>query len=257
MGMFFADDSYDESRRMEGFQRYKQLLSFYAGRWVKVNLLTTLGALPLVLGVTFSVLSSSVLVLIPASLAGGAVFGPFLAALYDSLFRGLRDAPGSWWDHYRRSWKQNGRASLLPGALVGLLTGMYVFMMYMLWSAPSFPSWGTLLACLFSAALFIALNLLYWPQLVLFQQSNKDRLYNAVLFTLKYFWRVLGAALLQVGYLLLYVLFAPWTLALVPFVGLWFILLVCELILYRPLDAAFQIEKQFVQIEGDPWRETT
>ena len=40
MGMFFADDSYDESRRMEGFRRYKQLLSFYAGRWVKVNLLT-------------------------------------------------------------------------------------------------------------------------------------------------------------------------------------------------------------------------
>lgn len=115
MGMFFADDSYDESRRMEGFQRYKQLLSFYAGRWVKVNLLATLGALPL----------------------------------------------------------------------------------------------------------------------------------------------VLGAALLQVGYILLYVLFAPWTLALVPFVGLWFILLVCELMLYRPLDEAFQIEKQFVQIEGDPWRETT
>lgn len=257
MGMFFADDSYDESRRMEGFQRYKQLLSFYAGRWVKVNLLTTLGALPLVLGVTFSVLSSSVLVLIPASLAGGAIFGPFLAALYDSIFRGLRDAPGSWWDHYRRSWKQNGRASLLPGALVGLLTGMYVFMMYMLWSAPAFPSWGTLLACLFSAVFFAALNLLYWPQLVLFQQSNKDRLYNAILFTLKYFWRVLGAALLLVGYLLLYVLFAPWTLALVPFVGLWFILLVCELMLYRPLDEAFQIEKQFVQIEGDPWRETT
>lgn len=257
MGMFFADDSYDESRRMEGFQRYKQLLSFYAGRWVKVNLLTTLGALPLVLGVTFSVLSSSVLVLIPASLAGGAIFGPFLAALYDSIFRGLRDAPGSWWDHYRRSWKQNGRASLLPGALVSLLTGMYVFMMYMLWSAPAFPSWGTLLACLFSAVFFAALNLLYWPQLVLFQQSNRDRLYNAVLFTLKYFWRVLGAALLQVGYILLYVLFAPWTLALVPFVGLWFILLVCELMLYRPLDEAFQIEKQFVQIEGDPWRETT
>ena len=43
MGMFFADDRYDESRRMEGFGRYKQLLSFYAGRWVKVNLLTVLG----------------------------------------------------------------------------------------------------------------------------------------------------------------------------------------------------------------------
>lgn len=257
MGMFFADDSYDESRRMEGFQRYKQLLSFYAERWVKVNLLTTLGALPLVLGITVSILSSSVLVLIPASLAGGAVFGPFLAALYDSIFRGLRDAPGSWWDHYRRSWKQNGRASLLPGALTGLLGGMYVFMLYILWSAPAFPGWTTLLACLFSAILFFALNLLYWPQLVLFQQSNKNRLYNAVLFTMKYFWRVMGAALLQAAYWLIYLLFAPWTLALVPFVGLWFILLVCELILYRRLDDAFQIEQQFIQIEGDPWRETT
>ena len=257
MGMFFADDSYDESRRMVGFQRYKQLLSFYAGRWVKVNLLTTLGALPLVLGITFAVLTSSVLVLIPASLAGGAIFGPFLAALYDSIFRGLRDAPGSWREHCRRSWKQNARASLLPGALVGLLCGMYAFMLYTMWSAPTFPGWSTLLVCLFSAVLFFALNLLYWPQLVLFQQSNKNRLYNAVLFTMKYFWRVMGAGLLQAVYFLVYLLFAPWTLALVPFVGLWFILLVCELILYRQLDDAFQIEKQFVAIEGDPWRETT
>ena len=95
MGLFFADDSYDESRRMQGFGRYKQLLSFYAGRWVKVNLLTVLGALPLAAGIAAAILTSSILVLIPASLVGGAVFGPFLAALYDSLFRGLRDAPGS------------------------------------------------------------------------------------------------------------------------------------------------------------------
>ena len=257
MGMFFADDSYDESRRMEGFRRYKQLLSFYAGRWVKVNLLTVLGALPLAAGIAFSILSSSVLVLIPASLAGGAILGPFLAALYDSIFRGLRDAPGSWREHYRRSWKQNAKASLLPGALSGLLAGMYVFMLYMLWSAPALPGWSTLLACLLSAILFFALNLLYWPQLVLFQLSNRERLYNVTLFTLKYFWRVMGAALLHAGYVLLYLLFAPWTLVLVPFLGFWFILFVCELTLYRPLDAAFQIEKQFIPIEGDPWRENS
>ena len=67
----------------------------------------------------------------------------------------------------------------------------------------------------------------------------------------------MGAALLQAAYFLLYLLFAPWTLALVPFVGLWFILLVCELLLYRQLDTVFQIEKQFIQMEGDPWRENT
>ncbi len=255
MGMFFADDSYDESRRMHGFQRYKQLLSFYAGRWVKVNLLTTLGALPLVLGITFSILTSSILVLIPACLVGGAIFGPFLAGLFDSIFRGLRDAPGNWWEHYRRSWKQNGAASLLPGALVGLLTGMYAFMIYMMWSAQALPSLGTVAVALFSALLFLVLNLLYWPQLVLFQTSGKDKLYNAVLFTMKYFWRVMGVGLLALGYILLYILFAPWTFLLAPFIGLWFILLVCEFILYGQLDSVFQIEEQFVKLEGDPWRE--
>lgn len=129
MGMFFADDSYDESRRMTGFQRYKQLLSFYAMPWIKVNLLTTAGALPLAAGIFAAIITSSVLVLIPACLLGGAVFGPFLAGLYDAVFRGLRDAPGSWWANYKRSWKQNWKSSLAPGALIGLLAGMYAFML--------------------------------------------------------------------------------------------------------------------------------
>ena len=256
MGLFFADDRYDESRRMQGFGRYKQLLSFYAGRWVKVNLLAVLVGLPLAAGIAAAILTSSVLVLIPASLAGGAVFGPFLAALYDSIFRGLRDAPGSWREHFRRSWKQNAKASLLPGALVGLLVGMYAFMLYMMWVAQTPPTLGTVAVVLFGALLFFAFNLLYWPQLVLFQQSAGARLYNAVLFTLKYFWRVMGAAALLLLWTVVFLLFAPWTLLLVPFLGLWFILFVCELALYSRLDSAFHIEAQFRALEGDPWRES-
>ena len=255
MGLFFADDSYDESRRMEGFGRYKQLLSFYAGRWVKVNLLATLGALPLAAGIALAILTSSVAVLIPAGLLGGAVFGPFLAALYDSIFRGLRDAPGSWREHWRRSWKQNAKASLLPGAVTGLFAGMYAFMIYMMWVAQALPTLGTVAAALVSAVLFLAVSLLYWPQLVLFQQSARARLYNAVLFLIKYFWRVMGAAALTLAWVLVFVLFAPWTLLPAPFVGLWFILFAAELLLYRRLDAAFAIEAQFRPIEGDPWRE--
>ena len=56
MGLFFADDRYDESRRMQGFGRYKQLLSFYAGRWVKVNLLAVLGGLPLAAGIAAAIM---------------------------------------------------------------------------------------------------------------------------------------------------------------------------------------------------------
>ena len=255
MGLFFADDSYDESRRMTGFARYKQLLSFYAGRWVKLNLLASLGALPLAAGIALAILTSSVLVLLPVSLAGGAIFGPFLAAVYDSIFRGLRDAPGSWREHWRRSWRQNAKASLLPGALDGLLAGLYAFLLYMLWVAQTPPSPGTAALLAFSALLFLALNLLYWPQLVLFRQSSGLRLYNAVLFTIRYFWRVMGAAALALAWAAVFLLFAPWTLLLAPFIGLWFILFVCELSLYRRLDAALHIEEQFRAVEGDPWRE--
>lgn len=255
MGMFFVDDSYDESRRMTGFQRYKQLLSFYAMSWVKVNLLTTAGALPLAAGVFAAIATSSVLVLIPACLLGGAIFGPFLAGLYDAVFRGLRDAPGSWWANYKRSWKQNWKSSLAPGALMGLLMGMYAFMLYIMWSAQIFPGWGTLAVYLFGAVLLLVLNLLYWPQLVLFQQSNKNRLLNIVLFTIQYFWRVVGVALLHLLYLLVYVLFAPWTLLLVPFLGLWFIVFLSEFLLYGQLDRALNIEERFFELEGDPWRE--
>lgn len=40
MGLFVRDDDYDESHRMTGFNRYKQLLSFFAGHWVKLNLIS-------------------------------------------------------------------------------------------------------------------------------------------------------------------------------------------------------------------------
>ena len=94
MGLFFADDSsYDESVRLTGFDRYRQLLSFNAGIYFKVNFLTILGALPLAAGITYSVLSSSVLLLIPFSVIGGMLFGPFYAAFYNTLYRTFRDAP--------------------------------------------------------------------------------------------------------------------------------------------------------------------
>ena len=76
MGLFFADDSsYDESVRLTGFDRYRQLLSFNAGIYFKVNFLTILGALPLAAGITYSVLSSSVLLLIPFSVIGRPAAG--------------------------------------------------------------------------------------------------------------------------------------------------------------------------------------
>lgn len=246
MGLFTPEDNgMDWSVRQTGFNRYKQLLSFCAGDWLKINLLTVAGALPLAAGIILSILTSSILVLLPCSLLGGMLFGPFLAGLYDAVLRGLRDAPGNWWTNYRRSWRQNGRDSLLPGAILGLITGAFSFMAYMLWVSGVAPTPGTVALVLFAGLLFLLLNSLYWPQLVLFRQSVPARLRNIVLFTAKYLWRVLGVSLLQLAYLLLYVLFAPWTVLLVPLLGFWYIVFLAQLLLYGPLDRELHIEERF------------
>ena len=251
----FNNSRFDLSHRRTGFDRYRQLLSFYTLRWMKVNLMTILGVIPLAVAIVISLMFSSIVILIPSSIVGGMIFGPFLAAMFDSIMRGLRDAPGEWWEHYKKSWKQNLVGSLLPGAVFGLLTGMFIFMIRVMWVAQVAPSFGTIALFLFSFMLFLIITTLYWPQLVLFKQGIGYRLRNIILFTAKHFWRVFGVALLELLYIGIYVLFAPWTLALVPFIGFWCILFLSELILYKDFNEDFKVEEQYYEIEGDPWRE--
>lgn len=244
MGLFIAEDPhYDPSIRQTGFNRYRQLLSDRFGQWWKINLLTLLGFAPLAAGIAYSVAVSSVLVLVPCSLAGGMIAGPFLAGLYDAILRGLRDDFQNWRKAYCRAWRQNWRGSLIPGALLGLAIGLYIFMFLLLfWWAETPPSGGTIAAYLSAIWLALVLCTLYWPQLVLFEQSPAVRLRNSILFCIKYFWRVLGVGLLQLAYWAIFVLFAPWTLFLLPVIGVWYILFLSMLLLYEPLNEAFHIE---------------
>lgn len=254
MGLFTPGDNSEDYRyRQTGFRRYRQLLSFYAGNWFRIGLFTVAGAIPLATGIVFSILSSSVLVLLPCSVAGGMIFGPFLAGLFDSILRGLRDDPNNWWSNYKKSWKQNWKGSLLPGALLGLFIGLYCFMAYIFWVSERGPSHGTIALYLFSGLLAILLNTLYWPQMVLFRQTLVNRLRNIILFTAKYLWKVLGATVLQMAYFAIMVLFAPWTLLLVPLLGIWYILFLSQFILYDALNQELQIEEQYTPINGSYW----
>lgn len=249
MGMFIPEDKfYDETKRQTGFNRYKQLLGRHFGDWFKLNALTILGLLPLAAGIGLAIASSSILVLIPCSLLGGMIFGPFLSGMYDSLFRAMRDDPMPMWQNYQKSWKQNFLGSLVPGALLGLMVGFFCFMGMMLFWARTAPSTGTILL-LFSALLTMVISQLYWSQLVLFQQSPVIRLRNILLFCIQNFGRVMGVGLLQLAYWGIYILFAPWTLLILPIVGIWYILFLSQFLLYDRLNNAFGIEEQFRQAE--------
>lgn len=243
MGLLIPEDrEYDESVRQTGFNRYKQLLSNRFGQWCKLNLLTLAGAVPLAGGILYAIGTSSILVLFPCAAVGGAIFGPFLSGLYDGIFRGLRDDPRPWWENYKKSWRQNALGSLLPGMILGLLIGIYAFMGMLFWWADAFPTGGTIVLYLCALLLTLVLLSLYWPQMVLFSQSPTIRLRNCLLFCIKYFWRVMGTGILQLAYWALYVLFAPWTLLLLPILGFWYILFLSQFLLYDQMNDAFHIE---------------
>ena len=241
MGLLFPDDSgYDLEIRQTGFNRYKQCLSFYRAGWWKAGLLTLLGAVPLCAVITVSILSTSILLLLPGSFLCGMLFGPFLACLYDAVLRGLRDDARNW------------RDSLLPGGILGFLLGVYAFMAALLWWAQIPPTAGTLFLYAFAGFLLVLVTTLFWPQLVLFQQTNWTRMRNIVLFTAKYLWRVSAVTILQMLYAALLLLFAPWSLLLLPILGLWYVLFLSQFFLYDALNREFQIEERLgLQAESE------
>ena len=250
MGLFIADDpNVDESYRQTGFYRYRQVLSVRFAGWWQINLLTLVGFMPLTAAITFAIMTSSILMLLPLSFLGGMIAGPFIAGLYDGILLGLRDDPLPWRERYVRALKQNWRGSLLPGGMLGLLLGLYVFMAMLFWWAEVPPSLGTICLYLFSLLIVLTANTLYWTQLVLFEQKTSIRLRNCLLFVIKYFWRSFGAGLLQLFYMTILVLFAPWTLFLLVITGIWYILFLSLLLLYDQLDEAFQIEESYEKTE--------
>ncbi len=234
-------------QRLTGSQRYRELFSRDFKRFFILNLFTIFAFLPLIIGVSLALLSSSILILIPACLLGGAIAEPALACLYDAIFRSLRDAPGTYMENYKRAWKQNWKQSILPGMACFLLLGFYAFMLMTFWWAVQPPGFGTIAIYAFGLILLFMFFSLYWPQIALFEQSSKQRFQNCLLFMVRYFWKTLGCALLQILYWAAAVLFLPWSALLLPFFGIWLILFTASFLLYHTMNEAFGIEEQIAK----------
>ena len=135
MAFLFHPNSYvSNGKRLTGFPRYTEVLERNIKNFLFTNLLTLAGFLPFGAGVALAILSSSVLILIPACIIGGLFAGPALSCMYDTVMRGLRDAPGKCWVNYKRAWNQTWRQSILPGILFCLMLGFYIFMVMLFWS---------------------------------------------------------------------------------------------------------------------------
>ena len=229
-------------KRLTGFPRYMEILERNFKNFFFANLMTLIGFLPFAAGVILSILSSSVLILLPACLIGGIFAGPALSCMYDAVLRSLRDASKNWWADYRHAWKQNWRQSILPGILFCLMLGFYIFMAMLFWWAVRFPGWGTIVIYLCSLFVFTMFFSVLWPQIALFEQSFAQCCKNSFLFMLRFLPKTAGISLLQAVYWLVIALFLPWSVFLLPLTGIWFIVYSANFLLYDTFNDIFQIE---------------
>lgn len=245
--MFNKSNSFAKGTRLTGFPRYTEVLGGNFKKLFLTSLMTLLGFIPFAAGTIYAILSQSILVLIPSCIVAGIFIGPALSCMYDCVLRGLRDAPGKFWENYKRALKQNWRQAILPGIFFSLMLGLYIFMAMLFWWSTSFPGWGTIVLYFFSLFIFTMFFSLCWPQIALFNQSFRQCAKNSLLLMLRYFWKVAGTALLQIIYWIIMVLFLPWSIILVPILGFWFIIYTAVFLMYDTLNDVFKIEEQIAQ----------
>lgn len=247
MNFFNSNYAPGTGRRLTGGARFRELLGRDPGRFLMANLLTFLGLLPLTAGIACAILSSSILLLLPACILGGIFAGPAIACMHDVILRSLRDAPGKFLSNYRRALRQNCRQAFLPGIVFSLMSGFYAFMIMLLWWSRVRPGIGTVALLAVGMFLFFMFFSVYWPLLVLFDQPQRQRIRNCLLFILKYFRKVSGVSLRQIIYLAVLVLFMPLSLILLPFTGVWFTLFTADFRLYDAMNETFEIEKKIAE----------
>ena len=245
MGLFFPDDDRSiPGVRKTGFPRYKEVLEANYKEFFLVGFLALVFHIPFGAGMVYAVGTRSALIALLAGLGGGLFAGPGLAGMEDLLLRRLRDDRADWWTAWKRAFRKDLLASLLPGALQYLLFGLVIFSgALILWgAAPVTPA--NLLLLLLSALLGTMLLTVWWPQVVLFEGGAVGQVKNAFFFTVFHFGKVLGAGLLQLLWWVILFLFLPWTAFVVPILGLWYIRFVALNLLYPLLNKEFHIEEQ-------------
>src|SRR5699024_8170018 len=104
-----------DAPRKTGVGRFFELVGRDMNGMFLANLLACLGFVPVICLVYIGFLMNSLLVMLVSAVLGGILAGPVLAGMYDTVLRALRDEPGYWWTTYRRAFRQNFKASILPG----------------------------------------------------------------------------------------------------------------------------------------------
>ena len=230
----------ENAPRKKGLARFWEMLSRDSFAFWRAGMLALLSALPFMLGVWFAVATHALLPLLAAGLLGGALMAPQLVGLNDTILRSLRDEPGYWWATYCRAWKRNAKASLLPGAVFGLVLGAQIFALFHI-------QWGQNLvltiAMLVGVFFLSGLALLTFTQIALLEMSFGGILRNALLLLLGYLPRAALAVLWLLLYTAAVALFFPLSVPVLLLLNFWLPVQAALQAFYPVLDKTFDLEK--------------
>lgn len=237
--------------RKKGILRMIELLDRDSGKFFKAGALSLAALLPFFITVAFALATGA-----PGLLLGciptGMLAAPAVAALADTVMRSLRDEVGWWfWDTYKKAWKQNARSSLLPGAVFGPVVGLYLYLLYFIsqLADPTREFW-----LLFVGLLVITgVTQFYLPMLVCMELPGRVLLRNCFVLFFCHPIKSLLAALLQLIYYGVMLIWFPLTAVILVLTSLWLPMLMADVLLYPALDQHFNLTAVYEKLQRDQW----
>lgn len=231
-----------DAPRKKGLARFFEVLGRDAGSLFKAGLITGLAYAPVGFAAGFGLYALSMPVTLLAAAVGGVLTGPALAGLYDTVMRALRDEPGYWWHTYKRAMKANWKQAMVVGVVLNLLVAMQIFTAWALLIQALPGDLGMLAGLGLNVMITAMVATCLLPQLVVVEMGLGGLFKNALFCAVGFAPRVICAALLQVAWWTLFLIFMPASAILVPFMGFWPIALAATLLIYPPLEKALDLE---------------
>ena len=209
-----------------------------AARFWMAGLLAMISSLPFALGLWFAVTTHSLIPMLLAGILGGMLAAPQIVGLNDTVLRALRDEPGYWWVTYRRAWKRNAKAALLPGAICGLLLAMEIFTAFHIETG----SVAVMVAIFVALILLAGIAQYLYAQVALVDLPFSSLLKNSLMLFLGYLPRSALGILWQGLYWAAIALFWPLSGAVLILTSLWLPCSLSLLAIYPALNKSFDLE---------------
>lgn len=243
-----------DTPRKTGIGRFFELVGRDMSGMFLANLLTCLGFIPVISLVYIGFLMNNLPVMLVSAAAGGVLAGPVLAGMYDTVLRALRDEAGYWWVTYRRAFRRNFKASILPGIFYCIVVTAQIFLVYfcfnMLYHGVNV---GVLVwvATVLNLVVFHMFFSYMWPQVVLLDLPFGAVLKNSLNCMMAFLPHALAASLVQVVFWGIVILCMPLGLLLMIVFGFWFSCEVSCQIVYGDLDRVFHVEERIQKLRDE------